>query len=162
MIIEYDEIYDEQIKDLLVELQEHIVEIDKEGYNIITNEYKEEYFKKTIAEIKKYEGKMFLYKENDEILGLVIGLINNEDISEYDFKAPKRGRVSELIVTQKIRSKGIGKQLLDKIKEHFKEKNCKAILIDVFGYNEQAIRFYEKNGYHTRLVEMISTIEEEI
>lgn len=160
MIIEYNEIYDEQIKDLLVELQEHIVDIDKEGYNILTNEYREEYFKKTIEEIKKYEGKMFLYKENNEILGLVVGLINNEETKEYDFQAPKHGRISELIVTKKTRSKGIGKQLLDKMKEHFKENNCKAILIDVFGYNEKAISFYEKNGYHTRLVEMITKIEE--
>ena len=60
MIIEYNEIYDEQIKDLLVELQEHIVDIDEEGYNILTNEYREEYLKKTMEEIKKYEGKMIM------------------------------------------------------------------------------------------------------
>ena len=160
MIIEYDEIYDEQIKDLLVELQEHIVDIDKEGYNILTNEYREEYFKKTIEEIKKYEGKMFLYKENNQVLGLVVGLINNEETKEYDFQAPKRGRVSELVVTKKIRSKGIGKQLLDKITEYFKENNCKDILIAVFAYNEDAIRFYEKNNYHTRMIEMTRKIEE--
>lgn len=160
MIIEYNEIYDEQIKDLLVELQNHIVDIDKEGYNIITNEYREQYFNKTMDEIKKYEGKMFLYKENNEILGLIVGLINNEETKEYDFQAPKRGRVSELIVTKKIRSKGIGKQLLDKITQYFKENNCKDILIAVFAYNEDAIRFYEKNNYHARLIEMIRKIED--
>lgn len=160
MIIEYNEIYNENIKDLLVELQEHIVDIDEEGYNIITNEYREEYFKKTMEEIKKYEGKMFLYKENNEILGLVVGLINNEETKEYDFQAPKRGRVSELVVTKKIRSKGIGKQLLDKITQYFKENNCKDILIAVFAYNENAIRFYEKNNYHARLIEMTRKIED--
>lgn len=160
MIIEYNEIYDEQIKDLLVELQEHIVDIDEEGYNIITNEYREQYLKKTMEEIKKYEGKMFLYKENNEILGLVVGLINNEETKEYDFQAPKRGRVSELVVTKKIRSKGIGKQLLDKITEYFEEKNCKDILIAVFAYNKDAIRFYEKNKYHARLIEMTRKIED--
>ena len=160
MIIEYNEIYNENIKDLLVELQEHIVEIDKEGYNILTNEYREEYFKKTMEEIKKYEGKMFLYKENNEILGPVVGLINNEETKEYDFQAPKRGRVSELVVTKKIRSKGIGKKLLDKITQYFKENNCKDILIAVFAYNENAIRFYERNNYHARLIEMTRKIED--
>lgn len=160
MIIEYNEIYNENIKDLLVELQEHIVEIDKEGYNILTNEYREEYFKKTMEEIKKYEGKMFLYKENNEILGLVVGLINNEETKEYDFQAPKRGRVSELVVTKKIRSKGIGKKLLDKITQYFKENNCKDILIAVFAYNENTIRFYERNNYHARLIEMTRKIED--
>ncbi len=158
MIVEYDESYNENIKDLLVELQNHIVNIDKEKYNIITDQYRDLYFNKTMDEIKKFEGKIFLYKESDEIVGLIIGLINNEDTSEYDFKVPKRGRVSELIVSQKIRSKGIGKQLLDRLTQHFEEVGCKAVLIDVFGYNEKAISFYEKNGYHTRLVEMIRTM----
>ena len=89
-----------------------------------------------------------------------MGLINNEETKEYDFQAPKRGRVSELVVTKKIRSKGIGKQLLDKITQYFKENNCKDILIAVFAYNENAIRFYEKNNYHARLIEMTRKIED--
>ena len=32
MIIEYDSRYDEQIKDLLVQLQQYLVDMDKEGY----------------------------------------------------------------------------------------------------------------------------------
>lgn len=160
MIIEYDKKYDEQIKDLLVELQEHIVNIDKEKYNIITPEYREEYFKKTIEEVNKYKGKIYLYKENNEILGLIVGLINNEKTEDYDFKAPKRGRVTELIVTKKIRIKGIGKQLLDKITEYFEEQNCEDILIGVFVYNESAIKFYENNNYHTRMIEMTRKIKE--
>lgn len=160
MIIEYNQIYDEQIKDLLVELQEHIKDIDKEGYNILTEEYREEYFKKTIEEIKKYEGKMFLYKENNGILGLIVGLINNEETEEYDFEAPKRGRISELVITKKARNKKIGTKLLDEMTEYFKEKDCKDILIAVFAYNEDAIRFYEKNSYHARLIEMTKKIEE--
>lgn len=160
MIIEYEKQYDENIKDLLVELQEHIVNIDKEKYNIITPSYREEYFKKTIDEVNNYEGKIYLYKEENEILGLIVGLINNEETSDYDFKAPKRGRVTELIVTKKTRSKGIGKQLLDKITDYFKEKDCEDILIGVFAYNESAINFYEKNNYHTRMIEMTRKIKE--
>ena len=34
-IIDYSSKYDNDIKDLLVELQEHIVKIDKEKYNIL-------------------------------------------------------------------------------------------------------------------------------
>lgn len=157
MIIEYNKQYDEQIKDLLVELQEHIVSIDKEKYNIITNEYRDMYFKKTMNEIDKCNGKMYLYEDSGMILGLVVGIINNEEIHDYDFDAPKRGRVSELIVTQKIRSKGIGTKLLEHITNYLKDNNCKDILIEVFGYNENAIRFYEKNGYHIRMIDMIKS-----
>lgn len=160
MIIEYEKKYDEKVKNLLVELQEYIVSIDKEKYNIITPEFREEYFKKIIDEINKFEGKMFLYEEDNEILGLIVGLINNERTDEYDFKAPKRGRVTELIVTKKTRSKGIGKKLLERITEYLKEKDCEDILIGVFAYNENAINFYEKNNYHTRMIEMTKKIKE--
>ena len=47
-IIDYNSMYDEDIKNLLVELQEYIASIDKEKYNIITESYREEYFKKTM------------------------------------------------------------------------------------------------------------------
>ena len=154
MIVEYNKQYDEDIKDLLVELQEYIVSIDKEKYNIITDEYREEYFKKTKDEIKKYNGKMLLYKENKKIVGLIVGLINNEETSEYDFKAPKRGRITELIVSKKCREKGYGKELLNAMEKYLINNGCKDVLLGVFGYNEKAIKFYEKNGYHTRLIEM--------
>lgn len=154
MIIEYEAKYQEEVKDLLVELQEHIAEIDKEHYNVVGDNYKEKYFNKTIEELEKYKGKMYLYKEKEEIVGLVVGLINNEEIETYDFKAPKRGRVSELVILKRCRQKGYGKILLNAMEDYLKSVGCKDILIGVFAYNESAIQFYEKNGYHTRMTEM--------
>ena len=95
MIIEYDSKYDEQIKDLLVQLQQHLADMDKEGYNIVGNDYRDKYFAKTMEEVKKCNGKILLFKDNEKIL------------------------------------------------------------IAVFGYNESAIKFYEKNGYHIRMIDMI-------
>lgn len=158
MIIEYDEKYSEEVKDLFVELQEHLVNIDKEKYNIITSQYREIYFSKTLDEVKKYEGKIFLYKENNHIVGLIVGIVNNDALDNYDFKAPKRGRVSELIVSKSCRSKGIGEKLLKAMEEHLKALGCQDILIGVFGYNERAIKFYEKMGYHTRMIEVTKKI----
>ena len=154
MIIEYSSQYEEAVKDLLIELQEYIVRIDKEGYNNLTDDYRDKYFKKTIKETEKYEGKMFLYEENGKIVGLVVGVINNDEIDTYDFKAPKRGRVTELIVSKDYRGKNCGKLLLKKVEDYLIECGCKDILIGVFGYNDLAIHFYEKNGYHTRMIEM--------
>ena len=96
-IIDYSSKYDNDIKDLLVELQEHIVKIDKEKYNILTDDYREKYFEKTMSEVDKFEGKIFLAIEGEKAIGLIVGLINNEEENTYDFSAPKRGRVTELI-----------------------------------------------------------------
>lgn len=59
IIIDYTSKYNEDIKDLLVELQEYIAKIDKEKYNILTSEYREKYFEKTMNEINMREGKIF-------------------------------------------------------------------------------------------------------
>ena len=154
MIIEYDEKYKEEVKDLLVELQEYIISIDKEKYNIITKEYRDNYFNKTMDEIYEYEGKMYLYKDNDKITGLIVGIINNLEESTYDFKCPKRGRITELVVSKHYRKSGVGSILLHSMEDYLKSVGCKDILLGVFAYNENAIKFYEKNGYHIRMHDM--------
>ena len=149
-IIDYSVQYDDDIKDLLVELQEHIAGIDREKYNILTDEYRDKYFNKTINEVNESEGKIYLAKENDSIVGLIIGIINNEEGKGYDFSVPKRGRVTELVVSKKCRSKGIGKRLLNKMERYFGEVGCKDVLIEVFAHNDNAQKFYSENGYFNR------------
>ena len=155
MIIEYDSKYDEQIKDLLVQLQQHLADMDKEGYNIVGDGYRDKYFEKTLEEVKKCNGKILLYKDDEKIVGLIVGIINNDETIRYDFKAPKRGRITELVVGKEYRGKGIGKELLLKMKEYLKSNGCEKIMIAVFGYNESAIRFYKENGFHIRMLDMI-------
>ena len=157
-IIEYNPKYDEQIKTLLVELQEYIAQIDKEGYNIITEHFKKLYFQKTMEEINSYNGKIFLASQNEKIVGLIIGIVNNEEENTYDFKDPKRGRITELIVSQKYRTSGIGQILLNKMEEYLKNIGCKAILIECFAYNSNALKFYQKNSYFNRTIEMMKKL----
>lgn len=153
MIIQYDNSYEEEVRDLLCELQDYIASIDKEKYNIRTEEYREKYFKKTMEEISKYQGRMLLYKKENKIVGLVVGLINNDPIDSYDFVAPKRGRITELVVTASARKQQIGKALLDAMEQFLRNNGCEDILLGVFAYNLQARSFYEKNGYHERMIE---------
>lgn len=59
-IIEYEENYQEEVKELLEELQEYMISVDKERYSTITKDYKEKYFEKIIKEVNAYQGKIFL------------------------------------------------------------------------------------------------------
>lgn len=155
MIVEYNSKYDEDIKNLLLELGEHISSIDKEGYNIITEEYREKYFNATMEDISKNNGKMFLMLESDKVIGLIIGIINNEETSDYDFKAPKRGIITEFVISKELRSNGYGTKLLYKMEEYLYSLGCESILLGAFAYNDKAINFYERNGYHIRMTDMI-------
>jgi len=157
-IINYNSGYNEEIKDLLVELHKYIISIDKEGYHILTDEYREIEFNKTMSEVKDKNGKIYLAIDNNKVIGLIVGVINNKEEVTYEFKVPKRGRVTELIVKQEYRSKGIGQKLIDKIEKHFKSVGCEAIIIEVFAYNENAKKFYYKNNYHDRCLDVIKKI----
>lgn len=158
-IIEYEDKYLEDVKDLLVELEEYIVSIDKDNLDQVHPEYREKMAVLDLEEVKNNNGKCYLAIENDKTIGLIMGCIHLYEEYDYlDYKCPKRGEITELIVTSKIRSNGIGNMLINKMEDYFKNEGCEYILVDVFAYNENAIKFYDKNGYHSRMYTNIKKI----
>ena len=138
MIIEYNSKYDEQIKDLLVELQNYLIDIDDWHTQVMLPEYREKLFKMDMSKVKKQDGKIYLSVENDILFGLIIGVVEEKDeIDKLTDDCAKTGSVLELIVKNNIRSNVVGKSLLKKMEEYFKNINCKRINIEVFGPNKK-------------------------
>ena len=161
MIIEYEEKYLDDVRDLLVELEEYIVSIDKDNLDIVHPDYKEKMAIVDLEELEKNEGKCYLYIEEGKALALIMGCVRPYDKYDYlDYKCPRAGNITELIVSQTLRSKGIGQELINKMEEYFKSINCEYILVDVFAYNDNAFNFYSKKDYHSRMYTMIKKIEE--
>jgi GNAT superfamily N-acetyltransferase len=52
--------------------------------------------------------------------------------------------LDDIVVTQSLRGKGIGKLLFDKVIEVAKQQNVRRLEWQVLDWNEPAIRFYEK------------------
>lgn len=158
-IIEYDNKYLEDVKDLLVELEEYILSIDEDNLDNLHPEYREKMAILDLEEIKNNNGKCYLAIEEEKVIGLIMGYVITYDEYDYlDYKCPKSGEVSELIVSKRARNSGIGKSLMNKMEQYFKSINCEYIFIDVFGYNKNAIEFYKKQGYHTRMLRNIKKI----
>ena len=158
-IIEYNDKYLESVKDLLVELEEYILTIDKDDLDQLHSDYREKMAIKELKNISKNDGKCYLAIDNNKVVGLIIGLIPSYDEYDYlDYKCPKEGEITELIVTSKTRSKGVGQLLMKKMEEYFKSVGCEYVLVDVFAYNQNAIKFYEKSGYHPRMYTDIKKI----
>lgn len=159
-IIEYEDKYFEDVKELLVQLEEYIVSIDKDCLDQLHPDYREKMAIIDLKEVNDSNGKCYLAVENDNVLGLIMGYIPAYDEFDYlDYKCPKRGKISELIVTSKIRSKGVGQVLIDRMEQYFKSQGCEYVLVDVFAYNENAIKFYGKKGYHPRMFTNIKKIK---
>lgn len=66
----------------------------------------------------------------------------------------KIGKIQELIVTSKQRGKGIGKELIKRMLDFFKERECVISEIEVFVENLPTIQVYEKAGFKKREYKM--------
>ncbi len=152
-IIEYEDRFLDDVKNLLVELEEYIIKIDEDGLDQLHSEYKDKMALLDLKTIKDNNGKCYLAIQNNMVIGLIMGYVRVYDEFDYlDYKCPKSGVISEFIVSEKVRSKGIGKQLINKLEEYFKSINCEYILLECFAYNKSAINFYKSQGYHTRML----------
>ncbi|MDY3757448.1 MAG: GNAT family N-acetyltransferase [Bacilli bacterium] len=159
-IVEYENKYLEDVKDLLVELEEYILSIDKDNLDQLHPEYREKMAILDLKAVQDFSGKCYLaINEDDKAIGLIMGTIPPYDEFDYlDYKCPKRGEITELIVTSKIRSNGVGQELINKMEVYFKSVGCKYVIVDVFAYNEIGKKFYNKKNYHTRMETMIKKI----
>lgn len=152
-IIEYNAKYLEDVKDLLVELEEYILTIDKDNLDQVHSDYRDKMALLDLEKVNNNNGKCYLAIENDKAVGLIMGVIRSYDKYDYlDYKCPKSGEIIELIITNRVRNQGIGNLLMKKMEDYFKSIGCEYVFIDVFAYNKSALKFYEKNNYHSRMV----------
>ena len=161
MIIEYEEKYLEEVKDLLVELEEYIIKIDEDNLDQLHPDYREKMAELDLKEAYQNEGKCFLYVKDNKVVGLIMGaVLPYEEYDYLDYKCPKRGTITELIISKEERKSGIGQVLMKKMEDYFKEIGCEWVFVEVFAYNHNAIHFYEKSGYHNRMYDMLKKIEQ--
>ncbi len=158
-VIELKEEFSEQVKDLLVDLQNYIIEIDKYQLNLISTDYREKYFEFLLQDCKNRQGKIFIYVNQNRVLGVIAGYIENyNEEDKLVYTCPKKGIVAELIVSKNSREGGVGTKLLKTMENYFKSIACEFIQIEVFAYNENAKKFYSKNGYEDRMITMFKKI----
>ena len=116
-----------------------------EGFMFHYNHRNDLFKKRTIEELKQY---VFDQIEN----GLkIIGYYNDELVGylayEIKEKATKFIWIDEFVITESERGKGYGTLLLNEIKRIQDEENIPRIELNVFSFNENAIKLYKKLGY---------------
>lgn len=155
-IVAYQKKYENQAKTLLVQLQSYLVAIDEWHLQQMKEVYQEEYFKWIQDRVMTHQGEIFLALEEEEVVGLVAGIIEEKDKEDMLTNCcPKRGIITELVIDQHRRRNGIGKQLMNAMENYLKKCQCEWIAIDVFGPNKKALHFYENRGYQVRNIEVM-------
>ena len=87
---------------------------------------------------KKPVWEAFVAKENGIVKGFALYYIR------YSTWKGQRMYLEDLLVTEEMRGKGIGKLLFDKLVEECKSKNYSGLVWQVLDWNEPAINFYKK------------------
>lgn len=77
----------------------------------------------------------FIAEENEEKVGLATIFVENYEMELVTIDSLKQG-------------KGIGKMLLDEVLNIAKEKNLKRLWLIATNDNLNALKFYQKNGFH--------------
>ena len=94
-IREYEEKYLEDVRDLLVELEEYILTIDKDELDQLHPDYREKMALCDLKDVEENNGKCYLAIENDKAIGLIMGSIPPYDEYDYlDYKCPRRGVIT--------------------------------------------------------------------
>ena len=144
-----------QVIMLLVQLQEHLVAVDDEQVQILTDRYPKEYLNYLLDELRENHGVLFVLENATEIIGLVAGIIEPKDKEDIlTNRCPIRGKVLDLIVSKDHRSGGAGTALLQAMEDYFRKHECEYICVDVFAPNKGAYAFYENNSYSPRNIEL--------
>lgn len=108
-----------------------ITTVPQETKDFMKHEFREDHYNKTGIETDKFALQV---TKNDTIIAVAKGAIFDKDLF-----------ISEFIVAKTYRKNGIGKELIIRINEYAKQKDCKNIWVDTMEY--QAPEFYLKNGF---------------
>ena len=83
--------------------------------------------------------------ENDEVLGYAFTQLQEQPFSTnmVQFRSLF---IDDLCVDSSQRSQGVGRALLDHVKEEAKRLDCYEVTLNVWAGNDSAINFYKKNG----------------
>ena len=160
-IVEYTD-EREQVIALLCELQEHLVNVDGEKVQILRDEYGKDYFDYLFRLVNDNDGKIFLVKTSNSVVGMIAGYVEPKDEEDrITNRCPRRGVISDLVVSSSFRNKGIGADLMNAIEKYFSSIECEFIAVNVFAPNDGAGKFYEKSGYAPRNIELYKRIREQ-
>lgn len=121
-------------------------DVYRECESLIT---KEEY----LGLLKDDKYKVVVASVNGELAGYASGKIVNveENISE---KKDKYLFIDEIYTDSTYRRKGVAKGLLEYLKEISKSEECKKIQLNVWSFNEEAIKFYYSMGFKNRNIRL--------
>jgi len=141
-------------------LQTYVVDLDPLKQLQVSPGFGKVYTNNLINKVDENYGRVILVYDQDKIIGCIAGIIQTQTEDNLVGYIPSTvGRIIELFVSEEYRGFDIGKKLMEKMEDYFKEKKCDTSRVEVFVPNVGAHGFYQKSGYNDRLTDMIKLLK---
>ena len=131
----------EEVKNLIVELQDSLREFEPEivspGMNV-----RDSYMEFILDEVNYKNGKIFIAREQDKTIGFMVVYVDTEADEDVSFLF-----VSDVAVSQNHRGRGVGKKLLATAEQYAKKVGIEYVRLGVFKTNESVLKLYRDEGY---------------
>ena len=106
-------------------------------------------FEEFKAELSNSNNIYLIAELENEIVGICFSQIK-EILNNKIMKDRRLLHIEDICVDENYQKKGIGKKLYNQIVQLAKEKNIDNIELMVWGFNENAIKFYKNLGMHIK------------
>ena len=137
-----------QVKNLMLQLQQHHINLRPDVYRMNKDFFTEETFSQMLEECNV----LVAVDENGQIAGAVsYSIMDMKGAIIHPFKSLW---ISDLVISENHRRKGIGSMLIEKVKETAKENDVDRIQLNVSSYNTDAVKLYEKMGFAPEMIKM--------
>lgn len=94
--------------------------------------------------------------KNFENLSILIALVDNKIVGYLAYRIKenhtKKLDVDQLVVLEQYRGKGLGKKLMDEVKNIALNNNCDRIELNCWLFNENALAMYEHIGFERQRI----------
>ena len=107
------------------------------------------------------DAELFIAQSEGRIVGFLRVVIRQTP--EFPFLVPRRyAFIDTIVVTEGARRRGVGKALTRRAQRWAVDKNLKQIRLNVWEFNEGAIKFYERLGYASKTRQLWKSLDEDL
>jgi ribosomal protein S18 acetylase RimI-like enzyme len=147
-------IKEEKNIDTIIKLNKYVQDIHHENHSDIFKKYDYESMAKSLGEYLKQEYIQSILVYNDKVpIGYAVYFRRN-----YPEHLFKKGHCSiyidQICVKPEYQKKGIGKKIINKIKQYCQENGINRIELSVWSDNQNAKSFFSKSGFDIYLENM--------
>ncbi len=145
--------------EVLARLNKCVHDLQQMWHPTIFREYNYENMYKMFDDMlqKDFIYSLIAYSSNQPV-GYVLLIVRNYDNPLF-CEGHKSIYIDQMCVIEEFQNKGVGKMLMEKVKEFTKAKGIKRIELSVWADNVNAIKFYEKMGFTNYLHNMCIKVD---